>query len=94
MVSVDGMKLERYLEQRQSMGRDGIHCWMSGVAELVVGMFFTTPTVNYSFVSKRKIPINFWPYFIVFIFNQHFTAKLVFSTWCLMQFPLNRKQAF
>lgn len=33
-VSVDGTKSDRYLEQRQSVGRDGINCWMCGVAEL------------------------------------------------------------
>lgn len=70
-VSVDGIKSDRCLEQRQSMERGGIHCWMCGVAELgdqnilyysseySLLIFFTAAT-NYSSVSKKKIPTGFW----------------------------------
>lgn len=64
------------------MGKGGIHCWMCGVAELGDGniLYYTTPTMNYSSISKKKIPAVFWLCFIVLIFIQHFIAKLLFST--------------
>lgn len=45
-----------------------------------MGIFFTVPVENDYSVSRRKIPAVFWQHYIVFGFNQHFIAKILFST--------------
>lgn len=54
MVSVDGTKSERYPEQRQSMGRGGIHCWMSGVAQLDGGHVLYYPNSELFFCKQEE----------------------------------------
>lgn len=70
-----GWKEVRDLEQRQSMGRGGIHCWMSGVAELGGGNILYYPNCELFFCKQKENSSWFLVMFYCVYFYSAFHCK-------------------